>query len=121
MEAIAEGKYVDFVHLLKDDPDKTENLEVKQNNLTFYLPASKPPTKVESLEVWQKSFMVFHSAFQTFFPEKAQELLEYRVHIEGLAAVFDWSRVYAYDKHFHRVQAAKPYRPWGLTNQVAKD
>ncbi len=123
LEAIAEGKYIDFSKLLKDEhDDDDDNIEVKmQNALTFYLPASKPCRKIDCVETWLKAFVVFDSAFNLYHPNKAATLLEYRTSIERFAADFDWVNVYAYDRHFRQVQANKPGRPWNLVNQDAKD
>ncbi len=122
LEQIAQGHYVDFANLLKDEVDDAEGLQVvNQNNLMFYIPATKPPNKIENYEIWSQAFLVFQSAFQVYFPEKAGQLLEYRSYIERISHVFDWGRVYDYDKHFRCVQADNPHSLWGLVNQDAKE
>ncbi len=89
--------------------------------LTFYVPATKPPGKIESVQEWSRAFLVFQSAHLMYFPEKSGQLLEYKVYIEHIAHSFEWHKVYAYDKHFRRVQAKNLFRLWNLVNQVAKD
>ncbi len=122
LETISEGKYIDFAKLLRDDSDDNEGMQVvKQNGLEFFIPATKPPSKIGDYVTWDKAFLVFQSAYQVYFPERAGELLEYCESIDRLAGVFDWGKVYSYDKHFRRVMAANPQRPWGLVNQDAKD
>ncbi len=122
LELIAEGKYVEFGKLLKSVDDNEEPMcEVKQNDLTFYIPTQKQPQKVDCLTTWCKAFMVFHSVCQVYRPEISGQLLEYRSSIEGCAWHNEWSSVYAYDRFFHHVQASRPGCPWNLTNQAAKD
>ncbi len=122
MELIAEGKYVDFSKLLKDKSDEVENIElVTPEDYKFYIPASKPGKKIENFETWGKAFLVFQSAFQVYFPDVVGQLLEYQGFIERMSKMFDWHKVYAYDRHFRRVQAATPGHLWGLVNQNAKD
>ncbi len=122
MELIAQAKYVDLAKLLKEDEDEDQRLQmVKQDGIMVYVPGTKAPIKIDSLEVWCRAFMTYQSAFNLYFPEKSGQLLEYREYIERVALVFDWQWVYAYDRHFRRVQAAYPDRPWGMVNQDAKD
>ncbi len=122
LELIAEGKYVEFGKLLKSVDDNEEPMcEVKQNDLTFYIPTQKQPRKVDCLATWCKAFMVFHSTCQVYRPEISGQLLEYRSSIKGFARHNEWSSVYAYDRFFCCVQASRPGRPWNLTNQAAKD
>ncbi len=122
LEAIAEGKYVDFAKLLQEEIEDGEGLQVvKQNGLEFFIPATKPPSKISDHGTWEKVFVVFQSAYQVYFPKRAGQLLEYKELIDRLAQVFDWGKVYSYDKHFRHVMADNPQRPWGLVNQDAKD
>ncbi len=117
VEAIVRGEYVDFAKLLKQDRPEDSQLQViNQNELTFYVPATKPPAHIASHEVWNQAFMVFQSVQVKYHPHLSGELLEYRNLIAIAAQDYDWERVYNYDKEFRRVMAHTPGHPWNLVN-----
>ncbi len=109
IELIAEGKYVDFAKLLKEERNNDSNIQVvTQNELTFFVPATHPPTKIENHELWDEASLVFQSIMNKYFPDKSGQLLEYKSYIEHISQIYDWSHVYAYDKHFCRVKEKNP-------------
>ncbi len=125
LQRIAEDKYVDFGCLLKDDDEDDKDdpdLQVyNQDGVSFFIPTTKRPKKIQNFQRWAEAFTVFLSASHEYFPTRTGELMEYREFIERAAGVFEWKKVYAYDRRFRRVQERNPQRPWNLVNQDAKD
>ncbi len=125
LQLIAEDKYVDFGRLLKDededDKDDPDLQVYNQDGVSFFIPTTKRPRKIQNYQRWAEAFTVFQSVSHEFFPQRAGELMEYKEFIERASGVFEWKKVYAYDRRFRCVQERTPQRPWNLVNQDAKD
>ncbi len=119
LEAIAKDEFVDFRRLLEKEEVKGKGLSMcSQEGVEFYFLSNKPPPEITGFGEWCKAFLIFQAAHQKFHPERAQELLEYRASIEEFAKQFPWHKVAEYDCKFRRNMAKKPWRHWGLINQL---
>ena len=67
---------------------------------------------------WQKAFRIFEALHLEFFPNQADQLKAYQMHIQELALGFKWSSVNNYDRLFRHGIAEGLYRSWVEVDQL---
>ncbi len=120
LEAIAKDEFVEFGRLIdrqEIEPEKGIHL-YNQEGVEFYFPQNKAAPKINSFGEWCRASLVFQAAHQKFHPERTAKIMEYRASIEEFAKQFPWAKVAEYHRRFRRNMAKKPWRHWGLVNQL---
>ena len=124
-QKIINHEFVDFAKLLpprdrKFNANEDEQLMrlINKGGQAFYALVENG-SAISSYGKWEQAFRVFLDVYNSKFPTRATELIQYN-HIIFMASVtYAWENMYTYDQEFRRHMSQNPSRNWGIILQQA--
>ena len=103
---IISNEYVDFARLLPRDRlavEEDHRMEmVNKDGMSYWVPVADRDNlgAISSFSKWEQAFRVFSNIYNSKFPERATELVQYNHIIHTASQMYVWDNVYQYDKEF---------------------
>ena len=124
---ILANKYVDFARLLPCNclsVEEDHRMEmINKGGMSFWVPVAdrEHAGAISGFGKWEQAFRVFSNIYNTKFPERVTELIQYNHIIHTAAQTYVWENVYQYDKEFRLHISHHPQRSWSIILQQAWD
>ena len=64
--------------------------------------------------MWMRAWSIFLRTFINMYPEMFSQLLAYQASIVSFVALYNFTKIYMYDKHFRTKMATYPNRRWDV-------
>ena len=122
---IINHEYVDFARLLSRDRvsrEEDNQMElVSRGGTTYFVPVSDRELNgsISNFSRWEQAFRAFSNIYNSAYPSRSTELVQYNHLIYTASLSFIWDNVYHYDKEFRLHMSNFPGRNWGVILQQA--
>ena len=115
MDRIKTDKYFNLYDLL-NPAEQDISLNIASTGQVTFKQRAKI-TKITTGELWFSAFLIYSSAYQQFFPEKALQLFKYMSIVQNLNKSFGIEAAVKYDEDFRKMRENYPDINWDKINQ----